>query len=1191
MSDSPAFDASSLESFPDHENISNYDQSSGYVLYNSESELNYLSINEDTDDFAGSVHLYYKDGSSEEEYSDGQYNFMTADGISYQRDTDGNTKISKSDETSGKTLSHTKDADGGWDITVGTTTAYYQVTEEGDKILDAQTSDFEGHYRYEDSRLNIQHQDGTYLLTDLDGSKVSNYGSGTVTSTNDEATIFVKGNGSISIDPTPDTRLSFDDYELWQPDGTITSTANGFMSIPKEGIFFEYDVDGPAGLLSAVTSREEGPPNPSDVAMGDYPSGYGDIVINDDGSQTLSRTDGYEFTWFEDGHMEGTGPELNGVETGSQSFYPNATGDEVSYQYNFPDLDAKGIAEDAQFTQYADGSAAYQNGDNQTSWSEYPPEVGTEITFQMADGSYGKEIITRITDDDLGDVSNSITMVYMPGNDSPFISTAESGQFTEDGYSTFNEYSDYTLNEDGSLDTLSGLHIDALEKPIDLAEPPSMTMVDEPSFAWEENVIAPDSLLNMNFYDNDEIKHSVDTDLQERSIATADEQASGKEDVFADAQIDSLVENIVTTNDDGSVTTISDVGGTIYTSTVYTDGSEYVYTDKGHHQNYELDSNGNYIDKGHYYTEPSEFAGSFTILTDDNKSIEYNNNISPGPFFNITHEDGSSIQYDSKGKIDLINTEGDLSSYSPMYDLVSYSLADGSSYGITTEGEVFGAKDSKGYDSNAYLDENGDIQVIETTTTVVDGKITVNVDTEGKNLITQVDNYEIPGMAEKQEMQQLVMDNAPNDLLESMVKYAPEEMSAGLANKIDSLTEAEQDSTQTMDAVNDESELSGAMEMYSSEWWNSAESVMNDDGSTTTTYGDGSVETMGENWTPYSFKGADGSENISNEDGSGYSSDGQGNTSTWNTDLSNSWTSSDGTSGTYNADGTSSTTFADGTTEYYDMMGQLTGSADADGNSIELTTPAAGVYPQDDGSTETWFEDGSHSIESPWGSTETYFTDGSYKYESDGYESMTYEDGSGYSDSGGYYNSWDADGNSYWEDSSSGDSGYNYSLDNWNSLSINSDGSMSGSTDEYSWWEQDSEGNVSAYDSNWNSISLDEIPVDMAALGIENPYDSNGGVDDKIADGEMGDSWGDGSLSSGIDLGLSATNEHPQEPQTKSNEDSSGLEMDNMSQILTDNTAPSPLTLSDNEFVDEPMHNEPGSLDDENHHNPQDNLI
>lgn len=996
-------DLSFLDGFPEPDLVTSFHGSEDgtSVWYDQSAEVQYLNTYTDEAGNTDHITIQYKDGSTEEEFADGSYAFVSTDGTRYKMDADGNSTVSKDGQ------SHTIEADGGWNIFDGSSTSYYKVVDEtghglskGDVIASGTGDDFQGYDHQSDSMINVKHSDGTYLFTEENGSTAWNYGEGSQRTINEDGLTSTGYTGSKIIVDDPNAGLNFSQSHIWLADGANYDVESGYFSIPESAIFKSLgETSGTDDLGSTMAGLLLGEyyPNPADAAMGQYESGHGDIVTNENGSQTLSREDGYQFTWFEDGHMEGICPENAGNPAGSQEYYPNAVGQEASYIFNYPDT--KDFSEGANFTKYADGSASYSDGEHQVDWPQYPPVVGTEISFQMPDGSYGKEIVTKLTDVDFADISTSITVTQLPGGEEPIISTSTTGEMTGNDYSNFKEYNQYTLNDDGSIDTAGGLSVSPLAIPEGLPDPLTMPEIEHPGFSWEADIQAPGFLPNNSYFDNESMQQAVNNDLSSRVESAVEEVP----DIPQSDASEGL--NEATVIDEPELT-----------FTRYQEGdADITISNTGHYSRSiphpDPDRDGDLLCDLHYVTEPNEHEGTFQRYTEDGSYIEYSSMASSeslSPTYSVTTADGHKVSHDpSDGEVRTSDGHGNSTLYSPTTHTTFFNLPDGSSYRVNPDGEITSAFDSNGVETSAYVDESGDIQCIQTELSSDEsGVITINVNTDGKEIITHIDDFAVPGMADIESVQQQVMDAAPDEIVEYVVKYGPQEMTDGLADRLAEIEQAEAEAAEAeATEVVDDSSSSSA------DPWGVASVTEDDAGNKTTTYNDGSSQFEGADGS-YTWKGTDGSVSSYSADGTSYWDDGLGNTSSWNADGTGSWTEADGTTGVWHGDGSSTATFADGSVETYNWLGNVTSITGADGNPVEIINPEPGEYPQDDGSVEIWFDDGSHSVSWTDGSVVTYGIDDSYTWESDsGYTGTSYADGSSeWSDTDGSFGSWNSDG-------------------------------------------------------------------------------------------------------------------------------------------------------------------------------------
>ena len=124
-------------------------------------------------------------------------------------------------------------------------------------------------------------------------------------------------------------------------------------------------------------------------------------------------------------------------------------------------------------------------------------------------------------------------------------------------------------------------------------------------------------------------------------------------------------------------------------------------------------------------------------------------------------------------------------------------------------------------------------------------------------------------------------------------------------------------------------------------------------------------------------------------------------------------------------------------------------------------------------------------VTSSWswnGTTYNSYADGTrITFGSDGSLRARYEDGSGASiaaDGSGYAYSGD------WSEmiSVENDGAFTRSYSDGSYVIGRADGSMSGNGGGYNYWSMDSDGHVTAYDTNWHSVTLDQPPIDRLQL-------------------------------------------------------------------------------------------------------------
>lgn len=150
----------------------------------------------------------------------------------------------------------------------------------------------------------------------------------------------------------------------------------------------------------------------------------GNIVTNADGSQTLHRKDGYEFTWKPNGSMTGKGPRNSGEQEYYTKTGPGAKQDKngrwISYRYSFPNN---------RFLQNADGTKVYP--ENKKLWHD-------DATFTQYWGFSGRPIPvdstqfyqSAIYNDGEGHVVRY--SYWMPYNEPKFTATLTDQTFVEE---------------------------------------------------------------------------------------------------------------------------------------------------------------------------------------------------------------------------------------------------------------------------------------------------------------------------------------------------------------------------------------------------------------------------------------------------------------------------------------------------------------------------------------------------------------------------------------------------------------------------------------------------------------------------------------------------------------------------------------------------------------------------------------
>ncbi|WP_135077776.1 hypothetical protein [Terasakiella sp. SH-1] len=496
--DASNVDLSWKDEFPDPDNLTNLDTSYGNVSldYAEGSEIDGMEISDTA------VVINYDDGSKETQYPSGTTVAVNADGIEMTTYEDGSTSLYNphTQET------HTSDPDGGYRTT---------SMEDGFEATSMGMSD-DGVYRYSDDDsgdwASVQ-PDGGYFYN-IDGAQQSNFNGDIAIAKDDGSFEFQVPTGGFAFGVAEDagfdgiSRLDGSLVDLYQADGTSWNLETNIMDLPEEGIFGASvgDILSAAmtgGDLDDVDLGVEIYPNPSEYGMGEYPEGVGTTVTNEDGSMTLSRPDGYEFTWHTDGHQTANCP--NGA---TQEFYPNATGNEPSYVYNYPDVEGR-FPDDASFTKFADGSASFVSGDGREShYSSYPAEEGDTITWQMQDGSYGVDTYIEH--------GGHIRVANLPNGEEPHVEIWEHNEYgTTTNVQDIDE-AGFSMNEDGSmsitfdeaLTTKTGFEFpDSFElpaPPASLEDDIDIPFPEEPSFAWENGLEMPTYLSQNDFFDDEE---------------------------------------------------------------------------------------------------------------------------------------------------------------------------------------------------------------------------------------------------------------------------------------------------------------------------------------------------------------------------------------------------------------------------------------------------------------------------------------------------------------------------------------------------------------------------------------------------------------------------------------------------------------------------------------------------------------
>ena len=850
-----------LGDFPEHDNVTQLSSSYGppSVSYNDESAIKYISTSEITEVNEGfdQVEIHYKDGSSETERHDGSYAFETVDGISYLLDADGNTTVSKFNETTGTYQTDERHADGGYQIRGGTETENQRLTLADSNADSGAGGDIASRYdlspegydsvlhRDDDPKDNdmdgIRYSNGTYRYDLEDGSYQANDGS-SYTHASDAGRIIQSNYGGKRIfdDPAEQNPTYMD---MWGANGVAIDLKEGSLQMPELGVFITFETKDENGeeltwtakLFSAVTELiqcDSYLPNPTEYSFADYPAGHGEIVQNEDGSQTLAREDGYEFTWFADGHMEGVLPN----DRGSQEFFPNAEGSDPSYVFHYPDNEQ--WSEGAVYTRLADGSASYVDGDHKVFYPENPNEVNATTTFQQPDGSFGQSVVTRLGEedellvadeylsdgaiglDDINDVAtNSLKMVQLPGSDEPIVfgqsayvaTKDESGEVTNRSFNT--EYNFYETNEDGSFDLLIGSNV-TLDTPEDLAELLQIPEVEPVAFAWEKEIEVPENsvLLNNSAFGNDSLNDSVKTDLIDREESAREEDSS---------EFLGLIETV---NEDGSIDRTSgrlQLEGSDYNTHISADGMTHTTT----HSNEWTDSRG--FEHETQYSTTDQWGineeGERVLVEHKSETVGYDDSGNLSISLNYSAE-GRTINYRYSEKYDMATIsvhEADGSSVTYRHDIdqgfggemdyssltqiesdgdsifhrlgadnkTTYSSEEGT-FTLEADGTIYSAFDDARVDTQLHKTADGEILPVETGPYTLgdDGKIITEINIEGKDVVGDVgdsvpregDYYKPEYDNVDTEVTDIVAESMPEEFLDMMAIMGPPLMTQSL---------------------------------------------------------------------------------------------------------------------------------------------------------------------------------------------------------------------------------------------------------------------------------------------------------------------------------------------------------------------------------------------------------------------------